>query len=161
MDASEFYSNAKTLYPLSNFHLAPFTTSSRDVPDEVHVIFPLLREWLTEAGKKFNSSEHLWQSLKATNYKTFLKFTHDGIFGSEDVLAFFNLLDPKTAQSKVDYWMKKQNIGIVPKMAVNATYRKKLGLDVGDIDSKKEYLGAADDPQPRWPYDQKKEFVRH
>lgn len=101
-NVAEFYSNAKIFYPLSNFHLAPISLSDKDIPDEIHQLFPSLRQWIG-TGKNFNSSEHLWQSLKSNNYKTFIKFTNGEIFGSVNPLSFFQLLDPKTAQSKVDF----------------------------------------------------------
>ena len=114
---------------------------------------PELKGWLGPEGQVFPSSEHLWQALKAKNLRTFLRFTVGGDFGSwaPDVFVRTTLrnkvknLSARKAlllgQSKVVHWAKKQNIGILAKIAANSEYAADLQLDeIGDMNYAREHL---------------------
>lgn len=101
-----FWSNCSGKYgKLSNFH---------------H-----LKEGILFRGRTFPSSEHAFQSCFVPEDMKDC-FTVSGTFG--DYYSGFKSLYPSASsdfiQKKVDYWKKKNNIGILAKMAVN---RKRLG----------------------------------
>lgn len=147
----QFVSSARApYYKLSNFHVASITIESEDVPESVLRVNPSVADWIEEIGEAtFPSAEHLWQSLKALNYGTWIKFLEDGEFGSLSVDFFAKVVlqtsrkNPnydkwEAAQSKVRYWSSKNSVGIVACMAVNKTNRRKLGLTDDDIDYSSE-----------------------
>jgi len=87
--------------------------------------YPNLEEWLNE-GLEFSSSEHLWQALKATDEKTFLKFIVGGEYDAMNAKLFERMDKKVNGNNKVTYWSKKNNVGIIPKMV--STHSKELGL---------------------------------
>ena len=109
-DYIKFYSNAsKSYYKLSNF---------------AHV-----KEGITVDGITYPSSEHAFQAQKFIE-KDKQRFSVTGDLGKIDT--GFRLVYPKETsqevESKKDYWMKKDNIGIIAKMATSESLIKNLKL---------------------------------
>ena len=92
-------------------------------------------------GERYNSLEHVYQSLKFKP-KQRHRFTVGGDLGDFDALLMFKQVfyTKKTTEQdvykKIDYWGKRNCIGIVAKMASNKKHSKKLGLS---------YIGVDDD----------------
>lgn len=141
----KFYSNATPPYnELSNFHYAPFIFSPGHMSETMKNVYPHLIEWLG-VGLIFSSSEHLWQALKSKDKTTFLKFTRGGEFDTMTA-EFFEKVDKKAdGASKVAYWSKKNNVGIVPKMV--STHSRQLGLT--NYETRDLYL-SEDQQQAVW-----------
>ena len=101
-----FWSNSKKpFYDLSNFVLIP------DGIEYDGIIYP--------------SIEHAFQAQKYIQ-KQRIQFSIKGDLGSWTGL---NLVCPPTEyEKKYKYWSKKNNIGIIAKMATNEKIGKKLGL---------------------------------
>jgi len=127
-----FGSGAK--YPwnmLSNFNSAKFSVHRHQLDEQILKIYPNLADWIGEQGVSFASSEHFWQSLKAMNERTFKQFTIGGRFGCDHFdeqlfVPFFGSIDK--ARKKHAYWKKKQNVGVIAKMATNRAHANKLGI---------------------------------
>lgn len=73
----------------------------------------------------FASIEHAFQSRKYVE-KDRSRFSIDGDLGNID--GFSLVFKEKEYEKKRDYWMKKDNIGVIAKMATNEKLGKKLGL---------------------------------
>lgn len=100
-----FFSNAKfPLHKLSNFA-------------ECEIIFN---------GKKYISTEHAFQSRKYIKEDR-KRFRITGDLGNID--GFNIVFDEKDVENKINYWMKKKNIGIIAKMATDKKRGVKLGLN--------------------------------
>lgn len=134
-----FNSNAKEpLNKLSNLNAAPITIGESDLTSELLDVNPELKAWLSPGEEwSFASIEHLWHALKATDCDTFVEFTAAGRFGKCEA-AFFDQLFPGKGEQKRAFWMRKQNVGIVPKLASNPKNAKKLGLS-GKMKYEREY----------------------
>jgi predicted NAD-dependent protein-ADP-ribosyltransferase YbiA (DUF1768 family) len=154
MEAQEyvyFKSNGKApLHQLSNFFYAPFVLKRSDVTMDMRAVCPGIVEWVPcgEEGLRFPTSEHLWQSLKATEKATFLRFTSDGDLGRWNPDVFANSVawkkDPakraRLVAEKLATWKAKNNLGVQAKLAANADYAKRLGLDGGKMNFDREHL---------------------
>jgi predicted NAD-dependent protein-ADP-ribosyltransferase YbiA (DUF1768 family) len=135
-------------YMLSNFFHAPFVLKRRDVTLEMCEVCPGLADWVPEEGVRFPTSEHAWQSLKAADKATFLRFTCDGDLGKWDPNVFAKSVahrkDPLAAATlalkKLKHWSAKNNLGIQAKLAANPDYAKRLGLDNGRMAFDRERL---------------------
>jgi predicted NAD-dependent protein-ADP-ribosyltransferase YbiA (DUF1768 family) len=125
-----FNSNAKKpMNELSNLNAAEITIGADDLTSELLDVNPELKNWLLPGQEWiFASIEHLWHALKAVDRETFMEFTNLGRFGKLDA-AFFEQLYPGKGEQKRSFWAKKQNVGIVPKLASNPKHAKKLGLN--------------------------------
>ena len=75
----------------------------------------------------FQSTEHAFQSRKYL-VKDRARFSINGDLGGID--GFKLVFREKEYEKKQNYWMKKNNIGIVAKMATNKTVGKRLGLEI-------------------------------
>lgn len=101
-----FYSNGiKPYYKLSNF---------------AHI-----KQGITYKGLKYCSVEHAFQAQKYISEQR-IRFSIEGDLGNSDT--GFELVFEDNFEKKRDYWMKKNNIGIIAKMATNIKVGKKLGL---------------------------------
>lgn len=74
----------------------------------------------------FISTEHAFQSRKYVE-KDRIRFSVNGDLGT--IEGFKLVCREKEYEKKRDYWMKKENIGVVAKMATNEKLGKKLGLE--------------------------------
>jgi predicted NAD-dependent protein-ADP-ribosyltransferase YbiA (DUF1768 family) len=74
----------------------------------------------------FASTEHAFQSRKYVE-KDRARFSIDGDLGNID--GFSLVFKEKEYEKKRDYWMNKDNIGVIAKMATDKTRGKKLGLE--------------------------------
>ncbi len=62
----------------------------------------------------------------------------------------YNKMDK--AEQKSKYWIKKDMVGIVPKMVVNKIYKKKLGLTIDDINYNNEFYTYKNIIKPIWTF---------
>ena len=101
-----FWSNAKVPFNnLSNFALIP--------------------EGIEYEGIIYSSTEHAFQAQKYIESERY-RFSKTGDLG---VWTGLNLVfKPEEFEKKYNYWSKKNNIGIIAKMATNEKIGKKLGL---------------------------------
>lgn len=74
----------------------------------------------------FISTEHAFQSRKYVE-KDRIRFSVNGDLGT--IEGFKLVCREKEYEKKRDYWMKKENIGVVAKMATNEKLGKKLCLE--------------------------------
>jgi predicted NAD-dependent protein-ADP-ribosyltransferase YbiA (DUF1768 family) len=144
-----FGSNAQAPYhQLSNFHAAPIRVAWADVPAVVKAVVPQMdMDWFGDLHVTFASSEHLWQALKATTAHGFSAFTVGERFGTLQPDVFLATLcrgRPAAAIKKAAYWRRKQNVGIVAKLAGNAKYAHHLGI-AEEMDYARESLAAERD----------------
>lgn len=119
-----FYSQAQEPYnQLSNLHFSPFSFDKTKITESMRNVNPRIDEFIGDSKFDIPSIEHLWHALKAKDQETFLRF----IMG--DLATDFSAVFGKDkAEQKRKYWMKKNNIGIVPKMASNKKLQTKLKL---------------------------------
>jgi predicted NAD-dependent protein-ADP-ribosyltransferase YbiA (DUF1768 family) len=73
----------------------------------------------------YPSTEHAFQSQKYVDSDK-IRFSINGDLGSID--EGFDLVFQKDSDKKKKYWMKKDNIGIIAKMATNKSIGIRLGL---------------------------------
>lgn len=109
-DYIKFYSNAtKPYYKLSNF--------------------AYIKDGIEVDGIVYPSTEHAFQAQKFIQ-KDRQRFSTSGDIGK--ISTGFRLVYPKESKVEVDkkrdFWMKKENIGILAKMASDEEMSKKLGL---------------------------------
>ena len=93
-------------------------------------INPSLEKWFEMSSTdfwSFDTVEHVWQALKATRYDTFLQFMSGSRLSKFDP-EIFNVFFPGQGQQKYNYWSKKNNNGIIPKLASNPKYGRALGI---------------------------------
>jgi predicted NAD-dependent protein-ADP-ribosyltransferase YbiA (DUF1768 family) len=124
-----FNSSAKAPYNLlSNFSAAPIVLQSTDTEAlrELSAANDKIAEFVGERAE-FPSSEHLWHALKATDVETFRRFVVGGVLAECDA-SVFDVFFPGKGAAKRAYWMRKDNVGIIPKMAANPKYAKRLGF---------------------------------
>lgn len=127
---------------LSNFSEAPLRVTRDDIDGPLLEACPQLAQFVGAEGVEFRSSEHAWQALKATERTAFRRFV-DG-----DLAMFskpiFEVFFPGSGAKKLAYWAKKRNVGIVPKMASNKKYAKRLNFrSEGAMDYSRETLRPA------------------
>jgi hypothetical protein len=137
MEQEDFiYFNSAAKYPynlLSNLNYAPITISKEEISKDMLTINSKLEKWFdmsteTDESWSFDTVEHFWQALKATRYDTFLQFMtgrHLSKFDAE----IFDVFFPGQGQQKYNYWSKKNNNGIIPKLASNPKYGRALGIN--------------------------------
>ena len=144
---------------LSNFFQTFVGLHECSVTEGMETVSPHLKEWIrtnTRGVALFPSSEHLWQSFKATNVKTWKRFTVYGDLASlvgDSARALFTGMTPKgmhgtpmgvqKVKTKIQHWAKKNNIGILAKMAADRKYAKVLQFEDGDLDYDREHLTLA------------------
>lgn len=143
MDFLYFGSGSKAPYQLlSNFARAPIvvTRATLTIHPALALAQPRLAEFLTKQdGFTFPTSEHVWQSTKATTLGAFRAFTTEGRFGRWDANIFAALYSKTDkAKAKFDYWHKRDMLGIQAKLASSAKHAKRLG--VTDMDYSRETL---------------------
>jgi len=76
-------------------------------------------------GLTYCSTEHAFQAQKYIKEQRH-RFSIEGDLGNLD--SGFKLVFGENYEKKREYWMKKDNIGIIAKMATNIKIGKKLGL---------------------------------
>lgn len=87
--------------------------------------FAFIKEGILFEGIRYYSTEHAFQAQKYIEEQRH-RFSIDGDLGN--VESGFKLIFGDNWQKKRDYWMKKNNIGIIAKMSTNVKLGKKLGL---------------------------------
>jgi predicted NAD-dependent protein-ADP-ribosyltransferase YbiA (DUF1768 family) len=92
----------------------------------------------------FNSSEHVWQALKATTALVFNRFTTDGDIGTWSQSIF------TATKKKMPYWKKKHGIGIQAKLAANSKHGKALRLGPTAMDYWREKPATLEDERGIW-----------
>lgn len=118
--------SAQPFCKLSNFSAAQIVL----LPDDPTVqtlrkIRPELIGWLPAS---FSLAEHLWKALQALDKASFDQFQADGILGSLTLDAFRLFYPIKEAASKLKYWSKQSNVGILAKLAGHPQRWKQLDL---------------------------------
>lgn len=133
-----FNSNAKKPYHIfSNFYECKIVIDINKIPDFIHEVCIFLKNIKNDKKITFNSTEHLWQSLKSNDIKTFLSFTTEGILGKLNINTF-KLFYKKNeeAEKKYKWWSKKKMIGIISKMALSEKNTEKIGLSINRKNNK-------------------------
>jgi predicted NAD-dependent protein-ADP-ribosyltransferase YbiA (DUF1768 family) len=130
-------SSAGSTHLLSNLNLAPITLT-KDEPgiESLLLLNPQVNDWL-EKPLEFPTIEHLWHALKATEMSTFLLFAKNGgepgreigRFAQFNAEAFVPFFKKDHAPQKFAYWKRKDNWGIIPKLAANPKYCSLLLLN--------------------------------
>lgn len=125
------YFNSGAVEPfnrLSNLNHAPVELTAETVTAELLAVNSKLGEWVRSGETlRFETIEHLWHALKALDRATFLEFTSSGRFGRFNAAVFAEFF-PGQGAEKHAYWSKKQNNGIIPKLASNRKYGTRLGV---------------------------------
>jgi hypothetical protein len=131
------YFNSTAKYPynlLSNLNYSPITVSKEEISQEMLTINPSLEKWFEMStgtdgldSWSFDTVEHFWQALKATRYDTFLQFMTGRRLSKFDA-EIFDVFFPGQGEQKYNHWSKKNNNGIIPKLASNAKYGQALGI---------------------------------
>lgn len=86
----------------------------------------------------YPSSEHAYQALQKFEPEEWHRFKTDGDLATVDGLDLF--YKPEMAQKKIGYWNKQRMIGIVPKMASNPAWAKKLKLRMRKHNPEEEHV---------------------
>jgi predicted NAD-dependent protein-ADP-ribosyltransferase YbiA (DUF1768 family) len=113
---------------LSNFYRSPITIADYQITQAMRQVNPLLDEWFNSFDVvTWPSSEHLWQSLKATTLGMFCAFLSKGNLGTLSDERMKDLFGPQFSAKK---WMKKSMVGIMAKMAVrdDPKIRRRMGI---------------------------------
>jgi len=87
--------------------------------------FALIKDGIEFNGLIFYSTEHAFQAQKYIKEQR-IRFSIEGDLGNID--SGFKLVFGDEWEKKKNFWMKKNNIGIIAKMATNIKIGKKLGL---------------------------------
>jgi predicted NAD-dependent protein-ADP-ribosyltransferase YbiA (DUF1768 family) len=87
--------------------------------------FALIKDGIEFDGLIFYSTEHAFQAQKYIKEQR-IRFSIEGDLGNID--SGFKLVFGDEWEKKKTFWMKKDNIGIIAKMATNIKIGKKLGL---------------------------------
>lgn len=87
--------------------------------------FVLIKDGVEFDGLIYYSTEHAFQAQKYIKEQR-IRFSIEGDLGNID--SGFKLVFGDKWEKKKTFWMKKDNIGIIAKMATNITICKKLGL---------------------------------
>lgn len=88
--------------------------------------FALIEQGIIYDGIMYNSTEHAFQAQKYIKEQRY-RFSIDGDLGNIET-GFLLVFGNDKCEKKKQFWMKKNNIGIVAKMATNPKIGKKLGL---------------------------------
>jgi predicted NAD-dependent protein-ADP-ribosyltransferase YbiA (DUF1768 family) len=141
-----YFGSSSKLPELSNFYHTSITVTLNTLPDALLRRCPALGNALAHSASEslvFPSSEHLYQGSKARTEATVLRFTVDGDLGSWNPNIFNNTLVPKKvldlrtraelAIKKMNFWKKKNCIGILAKLAANPTHGRALGLSASTM----------------------------
>lgn len=158
-----FGSNSPPYQSFSNFYYTSIevtrATLGEDGVAALLAVCPSLCNWLDHPDEHhvFPSSEHVWQSLKATDSSTRYQFTTQGYLGQWNINHFLDTGAEQKALAKqhkaarlgksyagtalseatasLAYWQNKHMIGIVAKMAANPKHAEALevvdGMDYG------------------------------
>lgn len=96
--------------------------------------FALISDNIVFDGLTYCSTEHAFQAQKYIREQR-IRFSVDGDIGNMD--SGFRLVFGIVWEKKKAFWMKKNNIGIIAKMATNITISKRIGLirDVNYVSS--------------------------
>jgi predicted NAD-dependent protein-ADP-ribosyltransferase YbiA (DUF1768 family) len=90
--------------------------------------FALINEGILFDGLTFCSTEHAFQAQKYIKEQRF-RFSINGDLGNVNNLnSSFEFVFGNNWEKKKKFWMKKNNIGIIAKMATNIKIGKRLGL---------------------------------
>jgi predicted NAD-dependent protein-ADP-ribosyltransferase YbiA (DUF1768 family) len=90
--------------------------------------FALISDGIIFDGLTFHSTEHAFQAQKYIKEQR-PRFSVNGDLGNiNNVNNCFELIFENNWEKKKKYWMKKNNIGIIAKMATNIKIGKRLGL---------------------------------
>ena len=104
--------------------------------------------WLGAAGRIFTSATHAWESLKATNKRTFKRFCRGGDF-AEPSREFFDKVSndrpPLYDNIRYDRCMRLLNVGDVPEIATNGRHARNLSINRSDLDLKAHKDMSRDD----------------
>jgi predicted NAD-dependent protein-ADP-ribosyltransferase YbiA (DUF1768 family) len=122
-------------------------------------VCPEILTWVGASPVHFRTIEHAWQSLKATDRKTFLRFTSTGDFSNFEPGFFAKTISPaKSKKNNVDLytqaikdfktWAVDCLPGIMPKLASNPVYAKNLDLE-GHMNYAREFL-SPEEEQSIW-----------
>ena len=87
--------------------------------------FALIKDGIEFDGLIFYSVEHAFQAQKYIKEQR-IRFSIEGDLGNID--SGFKLVFGDEWEKKKNFWMKKDNIGIIAKMSTNIKIGKKLGL---------------------------------
>ena len=87
--------------------------------------FALIKDGIEFDGLIFYSTEHAFQAQKYIKEQR-IRFSVEGDLGNID--SGFKLVFGDEWEKKKKFWMKKDNIGIIAKIATNIKIGKKLGL---------------------------------
>ena len=87
--------------------------------------FALIKDGIEFDGLIFYSTEHAFQAQKYIREQR-IRFSVEGDLGNID--SGFKLVFGDEWEKKKKFWMKKDNIGIIAKIATNIKIGKKLGL---------------------------------
>lgn len=87
--------------------------------------FALIKDGIEFDGLIFYSTEHAFQAQKYIQEQR-IRFSIEGDLGNTD--SGFQLVFGDKWEKKKQFWMKKDNIGIIAKMATNIKIGTKLGL---------------------------------
>jgi hypothetical protein len=92
---------------------------------------------------EFASTEHLWQSLKATTLAMLMRFTREGDLG------FWNAGTRLPGKNNVKFWRARSMVGIIAKCAANPAHARLFGIAPGDMNYARERL-PQEEEQPVW-----------
>jgi predicted NAD-dependent protein-ADP-ribosyltransferase YbiA (DUF1768 family) len=87
--------------------------------------FALIKDGIVFDGLTFYSTEHAFQAQKYIKEQR-IRFSIEGDLGNID--SGFKLVFGDEWEKKKKFWMNKDNIGIIAKMATNIKIGKKIGL---------------------------------
>jgi predicted NAD-dependent protein-ADP-ribosyltransferase YbiA (DUF1768 family) len=87
--------------------------------------FALIKDGIEYDGLMFYSTEHAFQAQKYIKEQR-IRFSIEGDIGNID--SGFKLLFGNEWEKKKNFWMKKENIGIIAKTATSNKNETKLGL---------------------------------
>ncbi len=94
--------------------------------------FAFIEEGIVYDGLTYCSTEHAFQAQKYVEEQRVRFSIHGDLGNKNDIDKMFQLVFSDNWEKKKKYWMKKNNIGIVAKMATNAKIGKKLDLKRDD-----------------------------
>ena len=119
-------SSAPPNHLLSNFNAAPIKVTRDDLDGPLLEACPEINKFVGLEGVVFKSTEHAWQALKAKDKSTFDRFVDGDLAWFNEPV--FEVFFPGQGAKKLAHWAKKNNVGIVPKMAANKRYAKRLNF---------------------------------
>lgn len=121
----KFYAHAMSPYNLlDNFSKAHIMLDAQTLTS-IHDVIP---GFLGKIGDTFESSEHLWRATQAVDEQSYQRLTSLGTLGTLSTQAMKLFYGDDKAASKYDHWIKKNNVGIVAKLA--AEFPKRVGMNM-------------------------------